>query len=158
VRRRAPPFVQTASGHGRIEERGLILRPVEPCAIDFAFARTLVAIQSRRTDKKSGQSSQETRYYLASQDLWERTPEGWIELIRGHWGGIENRNHWRRDALCGEDRTRSRKPNFVANLALLRSATLRLLNRHYPGRSLPELQERFAYKPADALALLRVPP
>jgi predicted transposase YbfD/YdcC len=93
----------------------LILRPVEPIAIDFAFARTLVAVQSRRTEKKTGKTTFETRYYLSSQQSAERSHEGWINLIRGHWGGIENRNHWRRDALCGEDRTRSRNPNLVAN-------------------------------------------
>jgi hypothetical protein len=71
--------------------------------------------------------------------------------MRGHWGNIENRTHWRRDAVCGEDRTRSRKPRMVVNLALLRSATFRLLSRHHPEQSLPEMQERSA----DALALLR---
>jgi predicted transposase YbfD/YdcC len=133
----------------------VILRPVAPSAIDFAFARTIVAVQNQRTEKRSGLTSCETRYYLSSQDAHERTPEGWIELIRGHWGGIENRNHWRRDALCGEDRTRSRKPRMVANLALLRSATFRLLSRHHPEQSLPEMQERFARHSAGALALLR---
>jgi predicted transposase YbfD/YdcC len=155
MRGRAPPFVQTESGHGRIEERGLILRSVEPDAVDFAYARTVVAVQSRRTEKKSGQSSFETRFYLSSQEKDERTAQGWINLIRGHWGGVENRNHWRRDAICGEDRTRSRKPNLVANLALLRSATFCLLNRHYPDRCLPDLLESFAFKPARAFHLLR---
>ena len=71
----------------------------------------------------------------------------WIGLIRDHWGGVENRNHWRRDALWGEDRTRSRNPNVVANLALLRSVLTRLLNHHYPDRSHSELREAFAAKP-----------
>jgi len=26
-------------------------------------------------------------------------------LIRGHWGGVEIRNHWRRDVLMGEWQT-----------------------------------------------------
>jgi len=133
----------------------LILRPVEPIAIDFAFARTLVAVQSRRTEKKTGKTTFETRYYLSSQRSAERSHQGWINLIRGHWGGIENRNHWRRDALWGEDRTRSRNPNLVANLALIRSALLRLLNQHHPNRSLPEICECFAAKPSQTLALLR---
>jgi predicted transposase YbfD/YdcC len=155
MRGRIPPFLQAESGHGRVEERGLILREFEATAVDFPFARTLVAIQSSRTEKKSGKTTTEMRYYLSSQQAQERPHEGWINLIREHWGGIENRNHWRRDALCGEDRTRSRNPNLVANLALLRSATLRLLNEHYPERSLPEIHESFAAKPFQILALLR---
>jgi predicted transposase YbfD/YdcC len=140
-------LLQTELGHGRVDERGLVLRPVEPTAINFPFARTLVAIQSRRTVKRTGQSSFETRYYLSSQEAVERSHPEWIQLIRDHWGGVENRNHWRRDALWGEDRTRSRKPNVVANLALLRSAASRLLNDHYPDQNHAELRETLAHKP-----------
>jgi len=53
-------------------------------------------------------------------------------LIRGHWAGVEIRNHWRRDALWGEDRSRTRQPKALANMALLRSALLVLLPEHYP--------------------------
>lgn len=123
-------------------------------AIDFPFARTIVGIQSRRTEKRSGKTTFETRYYLSSQDQDQRTHEGWIDLIRGHWAGVENRNHWRRDALWGEDGTRSRKPNIVGNVALLRSAAVELLNHHYPDRSHSELRESFAANSALALALL----
>lgn len=130
-----------------------MLRPVEPTAIKFPYARTLVAIQSRRTVKRTGQSTFETRYYLSSQEAPERSHLQWIQLSRDHWGGVENRNHWRRDALWGEDRTRSRRPNVVANLALLRSAATRLLNDHYPDRSHSELRETFAHKPALSLLI-----
>jgi len=106
-----------------------------------------VAIQSTRTVKRTGQSSLETRCYLSSQEAAERSWAQWIGLIRDHWGGVENRHHWRRDALWGEDRTRSPNPNVVANLALLRSALTRLLNHHYPDRSHSELREAFAAKP-----------
>ena len=133
----------------------MILREVEAMTVDFPFARTVVAIQSRRTLKQTGEDSFDTRYYLSSQDRNERTHEGWINLIRGHWAGVENRNHWRRDAIWGEDRTRSRKPNIVANLALLRCAALRLLNHHEPDRSHSDLRESFAANPSLSLALVR---
>ena len=155
MRRSAPPFVQIHLGHGRVEERGLILREVQPMAIDFPYARTIVGIQSRRTGKRTGKTSDETRYYLSSQDQNERSHEGWINLIRGHWAGVENRNHWRRDAIGDEDGTRSRKPNIVGNLALLRSAAIRLIHHHYPDRSHSDLIESFAAYPFSALALLR---
>lgn len=112
-------------------------------------------MQSRRTEKKSGKTSFETRYYLSSQEADERTHPDWINLIRGHWAGVEIRNHWRRDAICGEDRTRSRKPNIVANLALLRSATFPLLSHQYPDRCLPDLRETFAANPNLACDVLR---
>jgi predicted transposase YbfD/YdcC len=120
-------------------------------AIDFPFARTVVGLRSVRTVKSTGVTTTEWRFYLSSQEATERTPENWIGLIRGHWGGVENRNHWRRDALWGEDQTRSRNSHLVANLALVRSAVFRLLHDHYPERSHSELRESFAAKPTVAL-------
>ena len=47
-----------------------------------------------------------------------------MHAIRGHWAGIEIRNHWRKDACLREDKTRSRNPNIVAALAMLRSCMI----------------------------------
>jgi predicted transposase YbfD/YdcC len=124
---------------------------VEPIATGFPFARTLVAIQSRRTLKRTGMETIETRYYLSSQDAGERSPLAWITLIRNHWAGVENRNHWRRDALWREDSTRSSNPHVVANLALVRSALFRLIQDRYPDRSHPEIRELFAAHPSVTL-------
>jgi hypothetical protein len=126
-------------------------------AIDFPFARSVLAIYSQRTLNKSGLTSPETRYFLSSLETNERTPARWLDLTRGHWAGIENRNHWRRDACLGEDRTRSRNPKLLINLALIRSATLSLINYHYPERSLPDLKETFAANPRRSLCLIRSP-
>jgi predicted transposase YbfD/YdcC len=67
---------------------------------------------------------------------------------------VEIRNHWRRDAVWGEDRSRTRNPNALANLALLRSALLARLARHPDERSLPALLESFADNPASAFTLI----
>lgn len=124
-------------------------------AIDFPFARTIVAIQSQRTIKQTGRCSLETRYYLSSQDPGERTPENWIQLVRGHWAGVENRNHWRRDVLWNEDRTPSSHSHVVGNLAVLRSAALHLINHHYQGLSHCQARECLAANPTLSLQLLR---
>jgi predicted transposase YbfD/YdcC len=97
-------------------------------ATGFPYSRAIVKIKSTRIEKKSGRQSIEDRYYLSSQDQRERTPEDWINLSRSHWAGVENRNHWRRDASLGEDLTRLHNPVALINLALLRSVTLRLLS------------------------------
>ena len=121
---------------------------------DFPFARSLTVVRSQRTVKKTRQTSTESRYYLSNVPAEDYRPEHWLELIRGHWGGVEIRNHWRRDALMGEDRSRSRNPNLLANLALIRSALLTLLADHYPGHSLPEIRERLHSHPRRCLALI----
>jgi predicted transposase YbfD/YdcC len=123
-------------------------------------SRALVRIRSTRTVKKTGQTSVEDRYFLSSQELDERSPEGWIDLSRAHWAGVENRNHWRRDASLGEDGARLRQRHAVANLALLRSVSLRLLAADAGATDdpwLPAKKERFAAHPAAALSLLRTP-
>jgi len=104
---------------------------------------------------KTGASACDLRAYLSSQVPSERTPAQWHALIRGHWAGVEIRNHWRRDALWGEDRSRTRQPKALANMALLRSALLVLLPEHYPDTSLPVLAEMFTASPAAGLRMLR---
>jgi hypothetical protein len=44
--------------------------------------------------------------------------------------GVENRNHWRKDACLFEDKTRSRNPNIVGALILLRNVVLRYYADH----------------------------
>jgi hypothetical protein len=82
---------------------------------------------------------------LASQALgaagWVKPPSG--VLIRGLRGGVENRNHWRRAALMGEDRSRSRKPALLA-----------LLPDPFPNDSLPETREHLRSRPARSLDLI----
>ena len=123
-------------------------------AADFPFARTLIVLRSQRTVKKTGQTSTESRYYLSSAPPEQYGSEQWLGLLRGHWGGVEIRNHWRRDALMGEDRSRSRNPNLLANLALIRNALLALLADQDPDHSLPQIREHLHSRPHCCLALI----
>lgn len=127
---------------------------LEPLSADFPYARSLIAVRSERTLKKTGQTSTETRFYLSSREPGDHTPAQWLGLIRGHWGGVEVRHHWRRDAVMGEDGSRSRHPNLLANLALLRSALLAVLASELEMQSLPQIHERCHSHPARGLALL----
>jgi len=129
--------------------------PLDPLAADFPFARSLIVVRSERTVKATGQTSHNTRFYLSSAEPGERSPAQWQALVRGHWAGVEIRNHWQRDVFWGEDRSRSRNPNALANLALLRSALLTLLPQHFPGRPLPIVKEHLYANPAACLRILR---
>ena len=126
----------------------------EALAADFPYARSLIVVRSGRTIKKTGASSQESRYYLSSREAGAHTAAQWLGRIRGHWGGVENRNHWRRDTLMGEDGSRSRNPTLLANVALIRSALLQVMSAHLETRSLPQLREQLHSRPTRCLALL----
>lgn len=111
-------------------------------------------LRSERTVKKTGTTTTESRYYLSSALPETYRPERWLDLIRGHWGGVEVRNHWRRDALMGEDRSRSRNANLLANVALLRNALLQILSEPLQEQSLPKLREHLHSRPGHCLALI----
>ena len=125
----------------------------------FAYSQSFVRISSQRTQTKTGKVSSEERYYLSSQAKQARKPQEWIDLIRAHWAGVENRNHWRRDATLGEDTLRLKHPLATANLALLRSVTLKLLfedeNQEGQPQWLPVKREHLAADPSLALDLIR---
>jgi predicted transposase YbfD/YdcC len=122
--------------------------------VDFAFARSIVVVRSEITWKKTGKTTTETRYYLSNAEPGEHTAEQWHALVRGHWAGVEIRNHWRRDALWGEDRSRTRNAHALANLALLRNALLALLPDHFGAASLKHLHEQLHSRPAACLRIL----
>lgn len=128
--------------------------PVEPLTLDFPYARTIVVVRSERTLKKTLQSSQESRFYLSSRLPQEQTSPEWLSLIRGHWAGVENRNHWRRDALMGEDRSRSRHPKLLANLALIRNVLLLLFPSSEDAPPLPQTREMLQRRTGQCLNLL----
>ena len=121
---------------------------------DFPLARSLLVVRRQRTIQKTGQTSRESRYSLASGPPETDRPEQWLGLIRGHWGGVEVRHHWRRDALLGEDDSRRRHAHLLANVALIRSALLALLAEHHPEQPRPELWEQLHSRPGRCLHLL----
>lgn len=112
-------------------------------------------LRSQRTIKRKDVTSNEERYYLSSASPNQYSSLQWIDLIRGHWGGVENRNHWRRDALFGEDKSRTRKPNALANMALVRNVLLSVLSHHLPSYSIPCAHELLASNPARCLSLIQ---
>lgn len=128
---------------------------MDPATVDFPFARAIVVVRSRVTHKKIGKVVEETRYYISSHEPRERTPEQWQNLIRGHWGGVEIRNHWRRDAIWGEDRSRTRNPSALANLALIRNALLLIIAHRFPSTPLKNLHEELHSKPGRCHQILR---
>ena len=135
--------------------RALAALAVEASATEFPFARSIVVVRSATTDKKKGTTATETRYYVSSTEAADSTPAQWQALVRGHWGGVEIRHHWRRDAVWGEDRSRTRHPGILASVALLRNALFALLPEHFPGVSHPEIHEQLHSHPAACLRVLR---
>jgi hypothetical protein len=121
---------------------------------DFCFARSLIVLHNTRCVKKTGQSTTDPHYYLSSAPPEQYRPPQWVGLIRGHWAGVEIRNHWRRDVIFGEDQSRSRNPNLLANMALIRNALLAVLAEHFPKEPSPDLLENIGAQIGQNITML----
>lgn len=108
--------------------------------VGMPHVRTLVAVEKTSTDNPTDT----TAYYLSSHH--PRRAEFFAELIRGHWGGCEIRNHWVRDALFEEDATRSKNLNLNGNLAVLRGCLIALKAALAPGKTWPFVRELASMK------------
>jgi len=126
--------------------------PVEPDARPFPGARQVFDTRNTRTFKKDGKTAQHTRYFATSLTAVEANAAQLAALARGQWA-VENPNHWRRDALWGEDRCRLRNQNAACALAWLRTTLLRVVLRCGWGTT-REVFERVAARPSLGLDLL----
>lgn len=100
---------------------------------------------AEKVEQESG-CEETVSHYVSS--LVPQRASRFAELIRGHWGGCEIRNHWVRDALFEEDATRSKNLNLNGNLAVLRCALIALKSRHAAHHSWPVIFELSGMKPA----------
>lgn len=133
--------------------------------IGLPHVRTLVVVEKKSTSKKgkpktgamgdtatpgthrqgeAKEAEDTVSYYLSCHH--PRRAEFFAELIRGHWGGCEIRNHWVRDAIFEEDSTRSKNLNLNGNLAILRGALVALKARLVLDRSWPFIRELSSMK------------
>jgi predicted transposase YbfD/YdcC len=78
--------------------------------------KCFVQVTSKRKIKVNNKVTEETRYYISSQELM---PKKVNELVRKHWH-VENNLHWVLDAIMGEDRGTKRAANSAANFSNLR--------------------------------------
>lgn len=80
--------------------------------------------------------------------------EPFAQLIRGHWGGCEIRNHGTRDVQWEEDKTRSGNWALNAALAILRVALISVKFRQGVTLSWPRIFEQCAHSTVSAMSLI----
>ncbi len=117
------------AGHGRIEERACQatddiawLRERHP---DWKGLRSIAAVTCVRTNKKTGETTSQTRFYIASLPP---EPKRILDASRAHWS-VENNLHWTLDVTFREDACRTRKDNAPLNLSLIRKAAINLIKQ-----------------------------
>lgn len=113
--------------HGRIEEREYYLETgIDWLSqrADWANLRGIGMVRTSVTNLKTGESTQECRYFITSLTDIRR----FANAVRKHWS-IESQLHWQLDVSFGEDAARARKDNSPLNLNILRKQALSLLNQ-----------------------------
>lgn len=118
-------YEETARGHGRIVYRRT--RAANAPEGLFPHAAQIVEVHRKVTGLNDQFRSAETSYYVTSLTASEADPGRLATLIRGHWE-IENRLHWVRDVVYGEDRSQVRKGSAPRATATLRNLAISVLH------------------------------
>ena len=95
--------------------------------LDWPGVRQVCRVVRRRT--KDGKTTIETAYYITSLSRHTADAARLAQLIRDHWGRIENGVHGVRDVVFDEDRCTIVRGHSPHNWATVRNAALNLL-RH----------------------------
>ena len=85
----------------------------------IAVRREVIPMQGGAKEK-----SDETLYYVTSIARQEKSEEELADIIRGHWGAIENGTHYRRDVSLGEDACRIANRKGAHAMATLRNLAI----------------------------------
>ena len=142
---RAPDARTVDKAHGRKEIRELWLVPagdLEPyLAQEWGWpqVRQVGWLRRQQQRRPGGRWSDETVTLVASLDPHAAAPSSILVYQRRHWT-IENRVHWVRDVVQGEDRGHARKISRV--LATIRNTAISLFRAH--GRPDIAAAQRFA--------------
>ena len=148
-----PCHDETDSGHGRIEERTVRAANAAWLAErhpEWKGLTSIVSVTVRRTIKKTGATSTETRLFISSLPP---DPRQIAAAVRAHWS-IENNLHWALDVTFREDECRVRKDHSARNLAMIRRVVLNLLRREPSRISLKRKRLKAAFNHAFRTELL----
>ena len=123
-----PSAVHTMQGksHGREETRICSVITNLENIIDrdkWKGLKSIVHIESRSKDIKTGTTHKETRYYLSNL---EADAQHINHSIRTHWS-VENQLHWTLDVAFGDDASRKQKDNAAQNFSLLNRIELNII-------------------------------
>lgn len=117
-----PPLEHEEQQRGRHEKRSL--RVFNAHSLDsqqWPQVQSIICIHRQTTRK--GKTSSHSAYYISSVAT---SAHGWMQLIRGHWS-VENRLHWPKDVVLGEDDAYGKSGNALLNASVFRSITINLL-------------------------------
>jgi len=141
-------------GHGRIEERSIVVSSALSGYSDWPGLEQVFQLTRKTTIKKTGKVRGETAYGVASLTSDEADASCLMNFIRCHWH-IENKSHWVRDVVFGEDGSQVHSENAPQVMAAFRNTAIGLM-RIAGKTSIASACREFAAKPGKALELIGI--
>jgi predicted transposase YbfD/YdcC len=142
-------------GHGRIEKR--TMRTTTTLTLHQKWEGMKQGFEIKRERTIGGVTTIEVGYGITSLSEKEADAARLLALTRMHWR-IENGLHYVRDVTMGEDASRVRKGNAPQVLAALRNLVIFVVGQEADAKETrPEVMERMAARPAEALQALDLP-
>ena len=139
--------------HGRLETRCLKASTSLNAYLDWPGIEQV--IQYHYTDKNpnTGEETTKVHYGITSLKPSEASAEHLLELRRGHWS-IENKSHWMRDTLLGEDASPVRCGAIPQVMAAMRNTALSVF-RFAGITRIADMMKYFASKPILAVNMIK---
>ena len=143
--------VQTA--HGFTTTRTLTASTVLTDYIDWPGLAQVYQYRAQRENTKTGEIAYQTQYGISSLTPEVASAEDLLKLRREHWT-IENKVHWVRDTVLGEDASQARTGSLPEVIAALRNTAMSVLR--FDGHTkIAETLRFFASKPILAVKLIQ---
>ena len=139
-------------GHGRIEIRRLTASTALNDYIQWPGVNQVFEYSYQRIELSTGQVKQKTQYGITSLTPDQAAAIDLFALRRGHWT-IENKSHWIRDMVLGEDASQVREGVIPQVMSALRNTALAVL-RFAGHQSISKAMRYFAAHPQNALNLI----
>lgn len=139
--------------HGRIEIRRLTASTALNAYLHWPGVAQVFEYTYQRKNVRTGQTSTQTHYGITSLESSTASASELMSLRRGHWA-IENKSHYIRDVVLGEDASQVRCAMIPAIMAALRNTALSIL-RLAGYKAITSAMRYFAAHPKKALTLLK---
>ncbi len=139
-------------GHGRIEERRLVVTSLLKGYLDWPYLEQVFKIEREVEEVTTGKKRSEVSYGVTSLMREEASASRLMEIVRKHWG-IENGLHYRKDVRLREDACRLKTGDGAQVMAVINNLIIGLVLRQGM-RNLAEARRRYSAYPLEALNLI----
>ena len=141
------------TSHGFTTTRTLTASTMLTDYINWPGIAQVYQYRSQRVNTKTGQITYQTQYGITSLSPETASAKDLLKLRREHWT-IENKIHWIRDTVLGEDASQARTGNLPHVMAALRNTAMSVLR--FDGRTkIAETMRFFASEPKLAVKLIK---